>query len=224
MGSIKNRLRQYVDDKGISMREFCRNIDVSATFLANDSEVASDKLLNIVSAYPDIDLYWLVMGETLKPDLREADNVFALKTDRLLERQQIPVYDMSAIGGLVPLFTKDFSQQVVEVIETGLIPKCDGGIRIVGDSMSPLFNSGDIVFYKQIEDFANGLFLGEIYLISFDLDGDEYIAVKYIRKSDKESHVSLESFNPNYSPISLHIKRIRALALVKASLKLNAIK
>ena len=65
-------------------------------------------------------------------------------------------------------------------METTLIPKCDGGLRIVGDSMYPLLKSGDIVFYKQVHDIMHSIIWGEMYLISFDIDGDEYVSVEHL--------------------------------------------
>lgn len=152
------------------------------------------------------------------------DKVFNLRTDRLIERQQIPIYDMEAVAGLVPLFAESYSQSVVEVMETTLIPKCDGGLRIVGDSMYPLLKSGDIVFYKQIHDIYHSIVWGEMYLISFDIDGEEYVSVKYIQKSELQDHITLVSYNEHHRPLDIHISRIRALAFIKASLRLNSIK
>lgn len=151
-------------------------------------------------------------------------HTFPLRTDRLVERQVIPIYDMEAVAGLVPLFTDQYSQQAIEVMETTLIPKCDGGLRIVGDSMYPLLKSGDIVFYKQINDVLNNIVWGEMYLISFDIEGEEYVSVKYLQKSELKDHMSLVSYNEHHKPLDIHIGRIRALALIKASLRLNSIK
>ena len=152
------------------------------------------------------------------------DKVFKLRTDRLIDRQQIPIYDMEAIAGLVPLFADQYSQSIVEVMETTLIPKCDGGLRIVGDSMYPLLKSGDIVFYKQVHDIMHSIIWGEMYLISFDIDGDEYVSVKYLQKSDTPDHIVLVSYNEHHKPMEIHINRIRALAFIKASLRLNSLK
>ena len=152
------------------------------------------------------------------------DNVFKLRTDRLIVRQQIPIYDMEAVAGLVPLFADQYSQSIVEVMETTLIPKCDGGLRIVGDSMYPLLKSGDIVFYKQVHDIMHSIIWGEMYLISFDIDGDEYVSVKYLQKSDTPDHIVLVSYNEHHKPMEIHINRIRALAFIKASLRLNSLK
>ena len=152
------------------------------------------------------------------------DKVFKLRTDRLIERQQIPIYDMEAVAGLVPLFADQYSQSIVEVMETTLIPKCDGGLRIVGDSMYPLLKSGDIVFYKQVHDIKHSIIWGEMYLISFDIDGDEYVSVKYLQKSETPDHIILVSYNEHHKPMEIHISRIRALAFIKASLRLNSLK
>jgi phage repressor protein C with HTH and peptisase S24 domain len=152
------------------------------------------------------------------------DKVFKLRTDRLVERQQIPIYDMEAVAGLVPLFADQYSQSIIEVMETTLIPKCDGGLRIVGDSMYPLLKSGDIVFYKQIHDIINNIVWGEMYLVSFDVDGDEYVSVKYLQRSELPDHITLVSYNEHHKPMDIHISRIRALAFIKASLRLNSIK
>ena len=109
-------------------------------------------------------------------------------------------------------------------METTLIPKCDGGLRIVGDSMYPLLKSGDIVFYKQVHDIMHSIIWGEMYLISFDIDGDEYVSVKYLQKSDIPDHIVLVSYNEHHKPMEIHINRIRALAFIKASLRLNSLK
>lgn len=171
------------------------------------------------SEYPKIE-------EHFEQNIADAtvDKVFKLRTDRLIDRQQIPIYDIEAVAGLVPLFAERYNQSVIEVMETTLIPKCDGGLRIVGDSMYPLLKSGDIVFYKQIHDIKHCIIWGEMYLISFDIDGDEYVSVKYLQKSDIPDHVVLVSYNEHHKPMEIHISRIRALAFIKASLRLNSIK
>jgi len=40
------------------------------------------------------------------------------------------------------------------------------------------------VIYKQVHNIEEGIFYGEMYLISLAMDDEEYISVKYIQKSD----------------------------------------
>jgi phage repressor protein C with HTH and peptisase S24 domain len=56
------------------------------------------------------------------------------------------------------------------------------------------------------------------------LEGEEYITVKYIQKSDREGYVKLVSQNPHHADKEIPIERIRALALVKASIRMNSIR
>ena len=63
-----------------------------------------------------------------------------------------------------------------------------------------------------------------MYLLSIDIDGEEYITVKYIQKADKEGYVKLVSQNPHHADKDVAIDRIRALALVKASIRMNSMR
>ncbi len=63
-------------------------------------------------------------------------------------------------------------------------PPATGRSTSTGDSMYPILKSGDIIGYKEINSFENVIY-GEIYLVSFMIDGDEYLAVKYANRSEK---------------------------------------
>ena len=92
-----------------------------------------------------------------------------------------------------------------------------------GDSMYPLLKSGDIVLYKQLGNIDD-IFWGDMYLLSIDIDGEEYVTVKYIQKSDREGYVKLVSQNPHHADKEVALSRIRAIALVKASIRMNSIR
>ena len=87
--------------------------------------------------------------------------------------------------------------------------------------MYPLLKSGDIVLYKQVKNISDGIIWGEMYLVSINVDDDEIIAVKYIQKGKDDMHVLLVSQNEFYSPKEVSLSNIRALALIKASVRYN---
>ena len=89
--------------------------------------------------------------------------------------------------------------------------------------MYPLLKSGDIVLYKQLNDI-NDIFWGDMYLLSIDIDGEEYVTVKYIQKSERPDCVRLVSQNPHHADKEIEVARIRAIALVKASIRMNSIR
>ncbi len=175
-----------------------------------------------------MDFDWLLTG---KGDMRrrediqlagiEVSNEFRLRTDTEVDIQRIPLYEIDATAGLVSLFADVNSRIPVSYLEIPDLPPCDGAVSVRGDSMYPLLKSGDIVLYKQIHNFDIGILWGEMYLISFQIDGEEYLSIKYIQKGDDDGHVRLVSHNPHHSPKDIPVESIRALAIIKASVRYN---
>ena len=173
---------------------------------------------------------WLLTGEgeMIKEQDRQLAELrvqekFPLKTDNLLPLQRIPLYNLEATAGLVALF-EDVKTVPISYISLPDLPACDGAVYVRGDSMYPLLKSGDIVLYKQVHDMKYGIFWGEMYLISFNIDGEEFITIKYIQKSEQEDCIKLVSHNPHHNPTDIPRCMIRALAIIKASVRYNTIR
>ena len=166
---------------------------------------------------------WLETGKgnmfNAEPDL----TAFRLRTDNSLPMQSVPLYSIEGTAGLVPLFADQTEAKPVNYIHIPNLPKCDGAIYVSGDSMYPLLKSGDIVLYKQLHNIED-VFWGDMYLLSIDLEGEEDITVKDIQKSEREGYVRLVSQNPHHADKDIEISRIRALALIKASIRMNSIR
>lgn len=185
----------------------------------------SDKLADrIVMAFPEIDKGWLLTGEG--DMFRSGDKQRATVLHPLahpsgsnVQKQQVPLYDFEAVAGLVPIFTNQNTP--IDYISIPDLPKCDGAVYVRGDSMYPLLKSGDIVMYKQILDYYN-IIWGEMYLISFNYEGEEFITVKFIKKvEERPDLVMLVSHNQHHAPKEIPVEAIRALALIKASIRFN---
>ena len=126
---------------------------------------------------------------------------------------------------MVELFRHVDEKTPMDYLSIPNLPKCDGAVFVTGDSMYPLLKSGDIVIYKEVSNIEEGIFWGEMYLVSIDLDGEEYISVKYIQKSEvDDNHIKLVSQNSHHQPKDVRKDRIRALAMVKASVRINAMR
>lgn len=147
---------------------------------------------------------------------------FTLRTDRNLENQRVPLYDLEAVAGLVPLFTGKAVSEPEDFIQIPHLPKCDGAVYVTGDSMYPLLKSGDMVMYKEVKDIKNDIFFGEMYLLSLDMSGEEYVTVKFVQRSEQDGYVTLVSHNSHHQPKEVRMDKIKALALVKASIRINS--
>lgn len=139
--------------------------------------------------------------------------------DKIIVQQTIPVYNIEAAANLKTVFSNK-DQNILGEITMPDIPRCDGAVYVRGDSMYPLLKSGDIVGYKEILDFSNVIF-GEMYIIAYDIEGDEYVCVKYVNHSEQTGYVKLVSYNTHHDPKDVPISRINAMALVKFSIRMN---
>jgi phage repressor protein C with HTH and peptisase S24 domain len=224
MGSTE-RMKEYLDYKGITKYKFCNDLGFSNKFLDNSSNMGTDKACKILHHYPEVNSEWLLTGNG--PMLKEnSTDIVIINNDRktvdsLHLSQEIPLYDLEAVAGLRELFNSGKPQRILDTIKIPNLPKCDGAISVTGDSMYPLLKSGDIILYKETE-FEN-IFFGEMYLLSVKLnDWEEYITVKYVQKSEQgHEFVRLVSQNSHHQPKDIHISKISALALIKASIRIN---
>ncbi len=183
----------------------------------------SERNKNILIQELNINPDWIELGSgdmfTCPPDYTP----FVHMSDRTIPVQSVPLYNIEGTAGLVPLFLDQKSITPVDYIHIPNLPRCDGAIYVVGDSMYPLLKSGDIVLYKQLGNIED-IFWGDMYLLSIDIDGEEYVTVKYIQKSDRPGYVRLVSQNPHHADKDVEISKIRALAFIKASIRMNSIR
>ena len=217
LGMTQEQLAQHlgIGKAALSMIETgkaglsARNRNILVQELNVNPEWLESGVGNMFNAEPDLTAY-----------MHRTDNSLPLQSVPL---QSVPLYSIEGTAGLVPLFTDQARMKPVNFIHIPNLPKCDGAIYIVGDSMYPLLKSGDIVLYKQLQNIDD-IFWGDMYLLSIDIDGEEYITVKYIQKSDRPGFVKLVSQNPHHADKEVEIARIRAIALVKASIRMNSIR
>lgn len=220
-GNVKERLISFIEYKGLSKNKFEQICGFSKRYVSNISvSLQPDKIERISLNFPDLNIGWLLTGEgemIIPSTSVEPQQTFQLRTDRTIPVQEIPLYDFDAAAGLVAIFN-EMHADPVDYLRIPNLPAVDGAIFVRGESMSPLLKSGDIVMYKKKELSIDSILWGEIYLLSFQTDGDSYTAVKYIRKSETPGMVCLASFNPSFAPKDIPMSAITALALVKASL------
>ncbi len=222
-----HRLKLIRKALGMTQEQLAQRLGVGKTALSmveTGKANLSNRNKNVLVQEFNVSPTWLESGEG---DMFNADpalvKAFSHRTDNSLPLQSVPLYSIEGTAGLVPLFTNRESIEPVNFIHIPNLPKCDGAIYVVGDSMYPLLKSGDIVLYKQLQNMED-VFWGDMYLLSVDINGEEYITVKYLQKSDREGYVRLVSQNPHHADKDIRIDKIRAIALVKASIRMNSIR
>lgn len=148
-------------------------------------QASLDMILALSSVRDEVNTDYILTGRGTPLRTPEVTQIFHPKgTEKTEEEGVITLYDVEAAANLKSLFdNKD--QNILGQINIPNIPKCDGAVYVKGDSMYPLLKSGDIVAYKEVPLEMSHIFFGEMYLVSIDLDGDEYLTVKYVQHSEK---------------------------------------
>lgn len=223
------RIKHFIDYKGVKVSALEKEVGMSngsfASQLKNNKTIGLDKLENILKKYPDVNIEWLLtgVGNMLKFDvLEEKHSPLYKKTDKNAKNQHIPLYDIQSTSGIIDLFGNNDHQKPVDYITIPKISECDGALYVTGDSMYPLLKSGDIVVYKNVYHHEKNIIWGEMYLVYVNNDGNEFFFTRFLKQSQQESFVQLVAQNPDHQTIEFPLSSIKALAMVKASIRVNS--
>lgn len=118
----------------------------------------------------------------------------------------VPLIPILAQAGHLSDFADSVSEYECERI-TSPIRGADVAIPVYGDSMTPEYPSGSIVFVKRVND--SYIEWGKTYI----LDTVNGSLIKYLAPSEKEGYVKCISGNPDpkYAPFDVPMEDIKAI-------------
>lgn len=231
---ILERIKEYIDYKGITIAAFERSIGMSnASFgksLKNKGAIGSDKIENILSVYSDLSSEWLLTGKgpmlktkgtASSTPAEELPLSISKDTKKIADQQErkarkstkgIPLIPIDAVAGFP---ANDIDGVYLEDCEHYSIPDFEAKganflIRVSGDSMTPIYNNGDIIACRKISDI---LFFqwGGIYV----LDTSQGALVKRVEDAeDDDNSILCISENPRFKPFHLPKSDIRSLSII----------
>lgn len=206
--TVKERIIAYIKRKKTNVHNFERAAGLSNGYVSQlKNQPSPQKLRDILAAFPDLDKVWLMTGEgtMLKTDQPKND-------DDYVSLPLIPTYAM--MGAL----TGDDTQYKASDCEFYRVPNLTGAtflIQMQGDSMQPLYNSGDIVACMPVELDRLWFQWGRVYVISTR----QGVLTKRIEPDEKEGYILCCSENSRYKPFSLPISEIHQVALVRGLIR-----
>lgn len=210
---ILDRLKEYIDYKGISISAFEKSIGMSnASFgksLKSKGAIGTDKLENILKTYPDISPLWLVsgIGDMLTNQANPKHTCALQQTND--PNKGIPLIPIDAMAG----FFQGEQSVMLHECDFYVIPifkNADFLITVRGDSMQPKYYSGDIIACKHLP--LSDIFFqwGKVYVI----DTDQGALIKKVEPGNGNDTITLVSENPTYKPFEVAKKSIYHISLV----------
>lgn len=211
--SEKDKIKQYLEYKGISKNRFYTDTGLSVGFLDSGRSLGADKVKIIINKYPDLNMNWLILDEgpmvkdniCLQPDINDNDRISKV----------IPLIPQEAFAGYGTIEYPDLP--IEEYYQISEFNKADFLIRVNGDSMVPKYHGGDIVACMKIKEVTFWQW-HRIYAISTKSQG---ILIKRVEKDDNPDTLRLVSENPAYLPFSVKKEEIQDVALVLGAITLE---
>lgn len=210
-----DRVMEAIKIKGLKPSFVEKELGLSNGYLAkmckNKSNLGEDMILKI-SEYLEYSLNYLLKGS--EENLQVEDPLVKYKPKR---KTILPLIPINAVAGL-PVGNND--SIYIDDCEYYDIPefnkKADYLIRVTGSSMSPKYNSGDIVACKKlpIDTFFQW---NKVYL----LDTEQGPLIKRLNESHKEGHLTLVSDNLKYPPFDIPVLAINSVAIVIGVIRLE---
>ena len=209
MNTVKDRTMLFIKFKGITMKTFEQRCDLSSGYVTSMRKgFGSEKLNNVLMAYPELNREWLLYGEgeMLKASSSSQPQP-STKVERVTddEAYKVPLVPISALGGSL----NDFNTAVCRAdCETVISPikDIDMAIKISGDSMEPEYPSGSQVLIKKVNERAF-LEWGRVYVLN-TCNG---IVIKRLMPTADPNTVLCESINPKYPSFEVNLENVNGV-------------
>ena len=215
-------LRQIIKNQGVTNKVVADALGIESTNIGRYDDLSKRKLSELITISKSLNMSLSELIQQSVSDDVELEEVTIINrpkyTEKVEENGELYLYDIEAAANLKSLLVNK-DQNILGKISIPNIPKCDGAVYVKGDSMYPLLKSGDIIAYKEVPVEIQHIFYGEMYLVSIDIEGEEYLTVKYINQSERGCEwIKLVSYNQHHQPKDF------PLSSVKLSIRMNTMK
>jgi len=160
--------------------------NVSSAMNGNTAYLTDNFLMRFCQAFPIFDLRWLTTGEG---EMLKSAPVPATEAE---EEYSVFLLPTEARGGSLQGFSEAVQRYACEKIVSP-VKDADFAIRVSGESMSPEYPSGSIIFIKKIN---TSLFIewGKVFV----LDTENGVILKRVMPHEDESKMWCVSYNPDF--------------------------
>lgn len=197
-GITQDELAQYV---GYKSRSTIAKIEAGERDPHQSMIAALAKALDTTPAY--------LMGWEDPQEQPQSDKLYVLDQGKI---RQIPIYESVSAG-----FGASASDYVVDYMPLYIDSDSEAeetiGIRVVGNSMYPKIEEGDIIQVRKQSDVDSG----KVAVVM--IDGEDFVVKKFYHEGNR---IVLKSFNPEYPPKVFEgreMARIQIVGLVRSVIK-----
>ncbi len=181
--STKERILQYLDNKGITKYKFYQETGISNGALSQTKGLSESSVVKILSKYEDLSAEWLLRGEgnMLRSGIvKEYSMVNNVNPGIVAEQEHF--YGHLKKAPLIPidvirkqkLRVWEYVQRHKELYETfpdNLMPEFDLIHIVRSNALQPAVEKGDILFLEHLELTTDSVVNGHIYFMDTKMNG-----------------------------------------------------
>lgn len=233
--SIKNRTKEFIEYKGLTVSGFEELCDLSNGYISSMRKgYGREKLNNVLNAFPDLNRDWLLYGEgdmikvpatmtvfNATPEERQdAESGVDLSVvpaeiveeieEKVKEEMAIPIISpeiANAPNTNIKKYIRDKGDELKRIYINDLTQGAKVAECVESTSMWPTFQPGDWVFVKFID--KDSIIDGKTYY--FDLNTLPTMIRKVKIENDK---LRLIAKNPNYGDIIIRLDEVNNIAKI----------
>ena len=218
MGSIVERLNEfhlYLKKDGYGGRnvfevEIGKKPGYLTTALKKETKLGSDVLEQLAKKFPILNLRWLLTGE--------GEMIHSGHTYESSEKGFIPLYKSEAAAGFGLASFNVSDRDIDGYYKIKDFFNASFMLRVRGKSMEPLYNSGDIVAVRIVDD-VRFIEWGKPYLIGTNSMG---LLLKRLKPSENKENILAISENiENFPPFEIPKEDINGLAQVLGVVRID---
>ena len=224
---MKDRLMEFIKEKDISNRKFLIRCGLSQTYISTlTGNPSGDTIRKIESAYPELNVDWLMTGQGSMLKGQEPNAVpiqpmeVNIDTGEAQYKEPEPIPATAEVIPILPTeiarrtdtnireFIEKRGDELEHIDPRQLLHSPDLAERVMGASMLPTFAPGDVVFVKFLPDI-NHIIDGKTYYL------DLRSLPTMVRKVKIEGEqLRLIAKNPNYADIVIDRQELQNVGII----------
>lgn len=187
MAVFSERLKYLMEANGTKLKELSAYLDVGISTIGAWREGRNEpkyNMLDKIATYYQVTVGYLVGSENVQP----CENTPHL----------IPIINFVQAGKMTDISDIPYTDMETMPLYEGFNKNCFA-LKVVGDSMSPKFNEGDIIVIDPDKEPKTG-----DYVVASTSNNESATFKKYKKryKEDGTPYIELNPLNPDYEPIN----------------------
>jgi phage repressor protein C with HTH and peptisase S24 domain len=223
MNRVIDRFDKYMKDKGLNDNQVTIDLSLSIGLLGKsrkgERDLSKKSIEKILNFYTDINPDWLQIGKgnMLKSEEFTSIPQHSKEGYRSNGDKGVPYYDIDITATITESFS-DVKEIPLFYVDFQPFNDCSVYLPIWGDSMLPIYSSGDIVALKKLNN-PDVIQWGEAYLVITGPNANNMRTVKLLYPHKDEDKIILRASNPSFAGDTIILKKdILSIYIVKGKI------